>query len=111
MLLRNSNIFNNTIESTFRKRRALSFRKTLGLYNYKIKPGNYFRNTHAMDLKTKETLKEQGDRGQRKIKAIESMSLRPFGKFTRKSRFIMEKQRMPLYNIPSTRGFYVRNVD
>ena len=111
LLLRNPNILKNVLDLTFRKRKALSFRKTLGVFNYKVKPNGYYKNPHGMNLHLKEFYKKEGgDAGQRKIRAIEGMSLRPFGTFTRKSRFAMEKNRIPLYNIQPTLGFRVNKV-
>jgi len=99
LLLRNSFAIKNSLESTFRKRRGISFRKALGVYNYKIKPKQYYKNPHGMNLQHKEVLKQQGDRGMRKIRAIEDFSIKPFGRFNRQNRFIIEKQRIPLYDI------------
>lgn len=99
-LLRKPSLVNNTLQDTFRKRNALTFRKTLGVYNYKVEPKSYYKNPHAIDLKTMENLKENGDDGQRKIKAMKNMSLKPFGNFTNKGNFKYDYKRIPLVKIP-----------
>lgn len=99
-LLRKPSLTNNTLQQTFRKRAALTFRKTLGVYNYKVQPKNYYKNPHAIDLKTMENLKKNKDNGLRKIKAMKNMSLKPFGHFTNKGTFKYDYKKIPLINIP-----------
>lgn len=89
-------------EETAKKRRALSFRKTLGVYNYKIKGKHYFKNPHAMDLKTYVELKEdKSGMSQRKMDAITNSSYKPFGRFTAFSRFKFDSRRVPKFDIPA----------
>jgi hypothetical protein len=102
-LLRKPSLVNNSLQDSFRKRNALTFRKTLGVYNYKVKPRSFYKNPHAIDLKTMENLKQKGDEGQRKIKAIKNMSLRPFGNFSNKGTFKYDYKKIPLVNIPDYR--------
>ena len=79
-LLRSPNITTNVImNDTLKKRRGLSFRKTLGVYNYKIKPKGYFKNPHALQLRLHEQLKQNGEKGRRKIIALEKLSTKPYG--------------------------------
>jgi large subunit ribosomal protein L41 len=99
-LLRKPCLIKNTLQDTFRKRNALTFRKTLGVYNYKVNQRSYYKNPHAIDLKTMENLKNNGDNGQRKIKAMKNMSLKPFGNFTNKGTFKFDYRKIPLINIP-----------
>ncbi len=106
-LLRKPSIVNNTLHDTFRKRNALSFRKTLGVYNYKVKQRNYYKNPHPIDLKTLENLKNNGDNGQRKIRAIENMSIKPFGSFTNRGKFKLDFKKVPLMNIPDYKSSIV----
>ena len=106
MFKRSTNIFNNVMNDTFRKRNALSFRKTLGIYNFKCKPNTYFKNPHAVPFKTKMALLKKGDNESwKKIKNIERFSNRPFGTFTSKGIFKMDYKRIPNYTIPDVRLF------
>jgi large subunit ribosomal protein L41 len=101
-LLRHTSVFNNVLTTTMRKRDALSFRKTLGVYNYKVKPARYYKNPHALDLKMKEQLKKSGtEKSWRKIHQLERMSHTPFGRSGNKGKFIPDWRRVPNYNIPS----------
>jgi len=103
---RHTNVYNNVMADTCRKRFALSFRKTLGVYNYKVKPHNYYKNPHALDLRKKEQLKEQNsDSATRKIQAMERFSVAPFGKHTSKGKFVLDHRRIPNYNIPDLNEF------
>jgi large subunit ribosomal protein L41 len=107
-LLRNPSVLNNTISDTLRKRNALTFRKTLGVYNFKVKPKNYYKNPHAIPLPLREKLKKlDSDDGIRKIHALENLSITPFGRLTHKGKFLMDSKRIPNYNIPDTEDFYV----
>lgn len=99
-LLRKPSLINNTLHETFRKRFALTFRKTLGAYNYKVKQSSYYKNPHSIDLKTKENLKKNGDNGQRKIRSMKKFSIRPFGSFTNKGNFKVDYAKIPTVNIP-----------
>ena len=108
-LLRTSKLSNNILHDSMRKRNALSFRKTLGVYNYKVKPSNYYKNPHAIDLKTLENLKKNGDDGVRKIRQIENMSLKPFGKFTSRGGFKIDYAKIPNINIPKYEDSVVFN--
>jgi large subunit ribosomal protein L41 len=100
-LLRTPKLSNNILQDSMRKRNALSFRKTLGVYNYKVKPSNYYKNPHAIDLRTLENLKKNGDDGVRKIRQIENMSLKPFGKFSSTGNFKIDYAKIPKINIPN----------
>jgi large subunit ribosomal protein L41 len=107
-LLRGPSINNNVVFDTLRKRNALTFRKTLGVYNYKVKPKPYYKNPHAIPLKLREKLKElESDQGIRKIHAIERLSVKPFGRISHKGKFLMDSRRIPNYNIPDTQDFFV----
>lgn len=108
LLLRGPSVFKNIALDTMRKRKALSFRKTLGVYNYKVKPANYYKNPHQVELRKKETLLKAGDTGMRKLHAIQRMSNTPFGKLTSKGKFIKDFQRMPIYNIPDLTDFQLK---
>ena len=100
-LLRLTKITNNILQDSMRKRNALSFRKTLGVYNYKVKPTQYYKNPHAIDLKTFENLKKNKDTGIRKIRQMENNSIKPFGKFSSKGGFKVEYNQIPKINVPN----------
>lgn len=108
-------LFKKTSNSIFsfgneiaRKRHGLAFRKTLGVYNYKLKKPGYFKNPHSVDLKLSEKLKTKGDIGNRNLYFIKKFNNKPYGVFTRKRHFNIQYSRMPNYDIPSTNGFYLR---
>jgi hypothetical protein len=107
LLLRNPSVINNIIiNNTLRKRRALTFRKTLYVYNYKVKPDHYYKNPHSIELNIKEDLKKTDDhQNWKKIKAMERMSTKPFGKLDSKRKFEMDHLRIPEYNIPDLTDF------
>ena len=103
---RTNNVFNNILEETCRKRRALTFRKTLGVYNFKYKKAGYYKNPHAMSLRIKEQLKKTGtENSWRKIKAIERLSISPYGSTTSRGHFRLDPKRIPNYNIPDLTDF------
>ncbi len=104
-LLRNSSTQSSILQDFTRKRKALTFRKRLGVYNYKVKPANYYKNPHAIDLQKKEELKSKGDIGTLKLQAEERLTNKPFGTFTNKGRFIIDMKRVPHYNIPNLDNF------
>jgi large subunit ribosomal protein L41 len=105
-LLRKSNVLNNIFCETMRKRMGLSFRKTLGVYNYKVKPAEYYKNPHQVELRLKERLKNRkNELSTRNLNAVRRNSIRPFGRFTTKSKFIVDHQRVPNFNIPDLTEF------
>jgi large subunit ribosomal protein L41 len=105
-LLRKSNVLNNIFCDTMRKRMGLSFRKTLGVYNYKVKPAEYYKNPHQVDLRLKERLKNRkNELSTRNLNAVRRNSIRPFGRFTTKAKFIVDHQRIPNFNIPNLTDF------
>jgi large subunit ribosomal protein L41 len=106
LLLRGPSVFSNVASDSMRKRFALTFRKTLGVYNYKVKPAEYYKNPHAIPLVKKEQLKQEGsEKSIRKIRALERLSNKPYGKFTTKGKFIRDTRRIPFYNIPDVTNF------
>jgi len=91
-----------------RRRLGKSFRKRLGVFNYKV--GN---KTHkkpgVIPLHVKQKLlDEDTGRARAMIKLLERDSPYPFGKFTRKSKFIFDPSRVPVYNVPDLTGFDLR---
>lgn len=85
-----------------------SFRKTLGIFNYKI--GN---KTHkkpgVIPYHIKKSLLETDtDRSRRLINLMERDSYYPFGKFTRKSKFMFDPKKVPIYNVPDLTGFELK---
>ena len=106
LLARKTNVFNSVVSDTCRKRFGLTFRKRLGVYNYKVKPANYYKNPHAVELRKKEQLKgEENDSSTRKLKALERISVAPFGQHTSKGKFVLDHRRIPNYNIPDLSEF------
>lgn len=99
--LRVPKINNNILQDSTRKRIALTFRKTLGVYNHKVKPSNYYKNPHAIDLKLQENLKKNKDNGVRKLRQIENLSLKPFGQHSSKGGFKVDYSRIPKIDIPN----------
>jgi len=109
LLLRSPSVFSNVTLDSMRKRQGLSFRKTLGVYNYKIKKVGYYNNPHAIELKKVEQLKQDGsEKSMRKIKALERISNRPFGHITTRGRFIRDTRKIPNYNIPDLTDFELK---
>ncbi len=80
----------------------------MGLYSYKISKNNHYRNPHAIPLHLKNQYKAQGYRGELKIREIERNGDRPFGKFTRKGKFMFNIEKVPFFNIPDLTGFKVK---
>jgi hypothetical protein len=92
-----------------RKRYALSFRKTLGVYNYKIKGKSYFKNPHGVKLELYTKLKEsKTEIDKRKLAFLEGNSNTPYGKSTRTGNFKFDFNRVPIYNIPDVNNFYLK---
>ncbi len=105
-LFRPGSVFDNIISDQARKRAALSFRKTLGVYNYKVKPAPYYKNPHSVELRLKERLRARDNElSTRKLNVLERNSIRPFGYFTTKGRFIRDTKRIPYFNIPDLTDF------
>lgn len=103
------NIFNNIAQDA-RKRKALTFRKRLGIYNYKIKPTRYFKNPHAVPFQLKEKLrKKNSSLNIRKLYHIRQHSNKPYGYFTKKhGTFHFDISKVPNYDIPDVNDFYMK---
>ena len=84
------------------------YRRKHGMYSYKFGKSGTHKNTHAMQLKSKEFLKKKGYHGQLKIHERERLSDRPFGKITRKGLFSFDLQRVPFYNVPDLTDFRLK---
>jgi hypothetical protein len=105
-LLRGTSVVNNIWNDTMRKRVGLSFRKTLGVYNYKVKPAEYYKNPHQVPLRMKERLRNQNrEYATRDLNAIRRNSIRPFGRFSTKGRFVKNFKQVPNFNIPDLTDF------
>ena len=48
-----------------------------------------------------------GYKGELEIAETERLSIRPFGRFTKKGRFRVDVDKVPFYNIPDLTGFPV----
>lgn len=84
------------------------FRKRLGLYSFKLSKNSKFKNPHGMPLAQKNYYKKKGYEGEIKIRAIERESQRPFGKVSRKGKFVLNIDKVPFYNIPDVNEFKVK---
>ena len=99
--------YNNLIA---KKRRAGTFMDSLGKYNYKIGSEKHNKNPHAVELKYKNYLhKNKSLANERKLYWMHKNSSRPFGKFSKKSEFTFDYSKVPLYDIPNTDKFYLKN--
>jgi hypothetical protein len=106
LFLRTPSVFQNITADTMRRRQARTFRKTLGTYNYKVKPAEYYKNPHAMTLEKSEQFKQNGsDKSIRKYRWVEKFSNRPYGRFTNTGLFIRDPRRIPNFNIPDLTDF------
>jgi len=92
-----------------KKRSALSFRKTLGVYNYKIKKDNYFKNPHAIAFKEYAKLKQtRNEINNRKINHLKANSNTPYGRFTSKGNFRVDYNRVPSYDFGNFQSTYLK---
>ena len=82
----------------------MQYRKRLGVFSFKIKRPQYYKNPHAIPLQRKEKLKKMSHPVQR-ISEAERESLRPFGKFSKKKGFTFDIDLVPHYNVPNLEGF------
>jgi large subunit ribosomal protein L41 len=106
LLLRSPSVYQNVAADTMRRRMARTFRKTLGVYNYKVRPAEYYKNPHAMTLVKREQFRQDGsEKAMRKMRSIESMSTKPYGKFTTTGHFIRDTRMIPNFNIPDLTEF------
>ena len=109
---RNSSVFSQTKQLTQMpvryKRRGAAFRKRLGVYTYKIRRPQYYKNPHAMPLNKREALKKADTYNVQRIKQAERDSDRPFGKFTRQGNFKFDIDMVPFYNVPDLTGFKLK---
>lgn len=106
-LLKKNSIFSFQ-NSTSLTRRANTFVKTLGIYNYKKGPNKQHKNPHAIPLKTYIKLRKNSNSvNDKKFRYLKLNSSKPFGKFD-KNKFRLDYSKIPLYDIPNTSGFYLK---
>lgn len=104
-----SNGLFNYASEVARKRKALSFRKTLGVYNYKIKQNTHYKNPHAIPFKLREDLySNKNGINQRKLFFLKKNSNKPYGALSKQGQFVMDYNKLPVYDIPSTYSFYLK---
>jgi large subunit ribosomal protein L41 len=84
------------------------YRKKYGLYSFKLTKNRVYKNPHAMSLRKKEDLKKIGYEGELRIREQERLSERPFGNVSRKGRFMLDIEKVPVYNIPDLTGFALK---
>lgn len=106
-LFKKNSIFSfNNITSLTRK--AKTFSKSLGAYNYKRGPNKQHKNPHAISLKLMTRLKKNSNSlNDKKIRFLRLNSSQPFGKFI-KRKFILNYSKIPMFDIPETSGFYLK---
>ena len=90
------------------RRRGISFRKRLGVYSFKIKKRQYYKNPHAMKLSKRELFKKSDEYSVQKITETERDSIRPFGSFTQFGNFKFNIDHVPFYNVPDLKGFKLK---
>ena len=90
------------------RRRGASFRKNLGVYSFKIRKQQYYKNPHAMSVFQKEKFKNAGTFPVQRIAEAERESIRPFGKISNKGGFKMDIDLIPFYNVPDLRDFKLK---
>jgi len=89
-----------------RRRLGKNFRKRLGVYSYKVRTHYTHKKPGVIPLNIKQNLLEQNThRSKRMIKILEANSHYPFGKFTRRNKFMFDANRVPLYNVPDLTDF------
>ena len=87
---------------------ASRIRKRLGLYSYKLTKNQRFKNPHAISLQKRLAWEKQGYQGRLKIQEQERLGDRPFGRFTRKGKFLFDIEKVPFYNIPDLTNFKLK---
>jgi len=101
-------MFFDIIVPSLRKRLGKSFRKTLGVFSYKLGEKTH-KKPGVIPLNIKQKLIEDGtERSKQIIQRLERNSHYPFGKFTRKSKFLFDPTKVPLYNVPDLTNFELK---
>ena len=90
------------------KRRGINFRKRLGVYSFKIKRKQYYKNPHALPLYKREQMKNADSYSVQRVMEAERESIRPFGQFTRKGGFKLNIDLVPFYNVPDLTDFKLK---
>jgi len=89
--------------------RAQTFRKRLGVFNYKVRTHWSHKKPGVMPFNIKQNLIKQDTHHARLvIKKMEENSHYPFGQFTRKGKFMFNPEKVPLYNVPDLTGFQLK---
>ena len=100
---------NSIALNIFRSRRGKSFRKTLGVYDYKIGHNRLHKKPGLMDLELKQRLIKEGSHvGKNRIAEYERNSPRMYGSVGKKGHFVMDKSKLPFFNIPDLTGFELK---
>ena len=87
------------------KRRGAGFKKRLGVYSFKLKRPQYYKNHHAIPLHKREKLMKAKSHVVQRISEAERESTRPFGRHTSKGRFHFNVDLVPFYDVPDLTGF------
>ncbi|CAD8104506.1 unnamed protein product [Paramecium sonneborni] len=94
--------------SVCRRKAGQTFRKTLGLYNYKLGHQQYHKEPGTIQLNAVEQLQNtKSYEGIMRIKKLRQESDRVFGKFIG-TKFVVDKSRVPQYDIPDLTGFELK---
>lgn len=93
----------------FRAKLGKTFRKKIGVYDYKIGHKTLHKRPGMMDVRLKQRLiKEDTQEGRNRIKMAEINSPRNYGKVGNKGQFIMDKSKLPFYDIPDLTDFKLK---
>lgn len=98
--------FDSLALAVFRSKKGKTFRKKLGVFDYKIGHQRLHKKPGLMDLTLKSRLiKEDKQEGRNRIKMMELNSPRMYGKVGNKGQFIMNKSKIPFLDVPDLAGF------
>mmetsp|Transcript_37615 Transcript_37615/g.42637 ORF Transcript_37615/g.42637 Transcript_37615/m.42637 type:complete len:161 (+) Transcript_37615:46-528(+) len=82
-----------------------NWKKTQGVYSYKLKPDKYYKKPRMIPLALREKLKKKGDHHE--ISRLERESPRQFGEFTRFG-FKYDPSLVPFYDVPDLSNFELK---
>eukprot|EP01016_Furgasonia_blochmanni_P010876 TRINITY_DN1471_c0_g1_i8.p1 TRINITY_DN1471_c0_g1~~TRINITY_DN1471_c0_g1_i8.p1 ORF type:complete len:234 (+),score=37.52 TRINITY_DN1471_c0_g1_i8:104-703(+) len=101
-------MFFGILGPALRAKRGSNFRKSLGVFNYKIDYGHH-KKPGVIPFRLKnQYLKSGGQRGRALVKKMEMNSHYPFGHFTKKQKFIYDADRVPFFDVPDLTDFTLK---
>ena len=100
----------NCLLDFMRKKPGRSFRKRLGVFNYKVQDGlKQHKKPGLIPIELKQKLlKDNSFKSLQKIKYLEKISPKKLGTFTRFGNFKFDSSKLPIYNVPDLDGFEVK---